>query len=200
MIIRNFDIVSITGNEPEANAPLVIDGDRVLSFAVSPELVESIPRRSPKVIQERRQVDVLELSPRPPQYVWRQLLGPTSREQFLRVPVCEALDHLLGVIHHVTVVKSPAASPNARLQRGRVVCGCGACDSYVASEGAELIPSHHRLDHSIGEVRVQGCRFARQFFEPFQAVDMAPWSRVCLSAPPQAPHFELPYDISSFLL
>lgn len=113
MIIRNFDIVSITGNEPEAYAPLVVDGDRVLSFSVSHELVESIPRRNPKVIQARRQVDVLELSPRTPQYIWRQLFGPTGLEQFLRVPVCKALDHASDVINHVTVVKPPAASHNA---------------------------------------------------------------------------------------
>jgi len=114
VIIRHFDIVSITGNEPEANAPLVVDGDRMLSFSVSPELVESISRRNPKVIQARCQVDVLELSPRSPQYLWRQLLGPTGLEQFLRVPVCEALDHASSVIHHVTVVNPPppAASPN----------------------------------------------------------------------------------------
>jgi hypothetical protein len=67
VIIRNFDIVNITGNDPEANAPLVVDGDRVLPFSFSPELVKSISRRNPKVIQARRQVDVLELSPRTPQ-------------------------------------------------------------------------------------------------------------------------------------
>ena len=112
MIIRNFDIVSITGNEPEAYAPLVVDGDRVLSFSISSELVESISRGNPKVIQARCQVNVLELSPRTPQYIWRQLLGPTGLEQFLRVPICKALDHASNVIHHVTVVNPSAASPN----------------------------------------------------------------------------------------
>ena len=107
MIIRNFDIVSITGHEPETNAPLAVDGDRVLSFPVSPELVETISRRNPKVIQTRRQVDVLEFSPRPLQHIWRQLLGSTGLEQFLRVSVCEALDHTSNVIRHVTDVKPP---------------------------------------------------------------------------------------------
>jgi hypothetical protein len=71
VIIRDFDIVRIAGNEPEADAPLVVDGNRVLSFSVSPELVESISRRNPKVIQACRQVDVLDLSPRPLKYVQR---------------------------------------------------------------------------------------------------------------------------------
>jgi hypothetical protein len=49
VIIRNFDIIGITINKPETDAPLVVDGDRMLSFSVSPELVESISRRNPKV-------------------------------------------------------------------------------------------------------------------------------------------------------
>jgi hypothetical protein len=99
---------------------LFVDGDRVLSFSVSPELVESISRRNAKVVQARRQVDVLELSPCPRQYVWRQLFGPTGLEQFLRVPVCEALDHASSVTHHVTVVKAPKPSHKHRLTcRGR---------------------------------------------------------------------------------
>jgi hypothetical protein len=69
VIIRNVDVVSVTGNKPEAYAPLVVDGNRVLSFSVSPELVESIVRRDPKVIQTRRQVDILQLSPRLTQYI-----------------------------------------------------------------------------------------------------------------------------------
>jgi hypothetical protein len=35
VIIRDLDIVRITINEPEADAPLVVDGDGVLSLAVS---------------------------------------------------------------------------------------------------------------------------------------------------------------------
>jgi hypothetical protein len=64
-----LDVVSVTGNKPEAYAVLVVDGNRVLSFSVSPELVESIARRNPKVIQTRRQVDILQLSTCPTQYI-----------------------------------------------------------------------------------------------------------------------------------
>jgi hypothetical protein len=37
VIICNFNIVRITLNEPEADAPLVVDGDRMPSFSVSTE-------------------------------------------------------------------------------------------------------------------------------------------------------------------
>jgi hypothetical protein len=66
-IIRDFNIVSVAGHEPEADAPWVVDSDRVLTLPGPSKFVESISRRYPKVIQMRRQVDVLELSPRPPQ-------------------------------------------------------------------------------------------------------------------------------------
>ena len=78
MIVRNLDIVGITINESEADAPLVVDGNCVLSPSGSPELVESIPWRNPKIIQGDRQVDILELSPRPTYDLWRQPPGPPS--------------------------------------------------------------------------------------------------------------------------
>ncbi len=49
VIIRNFDIVGIAVDEPEADSPLVVDGNRALSFSVFPELVQSISRRNPQV-------------------------------------------------------------------------------------------------------------------------------------------------------
>jgi hypothetical protein len=51
VIIRHLNIVRITVDEPEANAPLVVDGDGVLSFSIACKFVEPIPWRNPKVIQ-----------------------------------------------------------------------------------------------------------------------------------------------------
>jgi hypothetical protein len=50
VIIRYFDIVGSTLDEPETDAPLVVDSDGMLLFSVSAELVESISWRNPKVI------------------------------------------------------------------------------------------------------------------------------------------------------
>ncbi len=50
MIVCNLTVVSFALNPPETDAPLVVDGDRVLTFAVTPEPVESIPRGDAKVI------------------------------------------------------------------------------------------------------------------------------------------------------
>jgi hypothetical protein len=93
VIVRDFDIVGVAVDKAETDAPLIVDGYCMLPFAVTFELMESITWRNPKVVWVRRQVDVLELSPRPSHDIGWQPLGPTSREQLLCVPVREGLDH-----------------------------------------------------------------------------------------------------------
>ena len=105
VIVRDLDVVCVTIDEPEANTPLIVDADRVLSLPVLSELMESIAGRNPEVIYSRRQVYVLKLSPRPSRDVWRESFRPAGRVQFGRVPVCERLDHTSSVTRHVTIVK-----------------------------------------------------------------------------------------------
>jgi len=50
VIVCDLDIVGITIDEPEADAPLVVDRDGVLSLPVLPKLVEPIAGRNLKVI------------------------------------------------------------------------------------------------------------------------------------------------------
>jgi len=70
VIIRNFDIVGIAVDEPEADSPLVVDGNRALSLSVSPELVQSISQRNSQVTQPHGQANVLKFSPCPPHNIW----------------------------------------------------------------------------------------------------------------------------------
>lgn len=105
MIVCNLNLIGITLVKPETNAPLVVDGDRVLTFAVTPEPVESIPRGDAKVIQVRCQIDVLKPSPRSPYDGRWQPLGPTRAEQLLCVSVRKGLDHSSRVTRHVTIVQ-----------------------------------------------------------------------------------------------
>ena len=95
VVVRDLDIVGITVDESEADAPLVIDSDCVLPGSVSAELVESIPRRAPEVMQLRRQVDVFELSPRPTCDLGRESPRSAGHEQLLRLPICKRFDHRL---------------------------------------------------------------------------------------------------------
>jgi len=105
MIVCNLNVVGITFKKPETNAPLVVDSDRVLTFAVTPERVESVPRGNAQVIQLQCQIDVLKPSPRSPYDGRWQPLGPTRAEQLLCVSVREGLDHSRAVTRHVTLVK-----------------------------------------------------------------------------------------------
>jgi hypothetical protein len=49
VIVRHFDIVGIAVGEPEADPPLVVDGDGVLSLAVCAEPVKPVARRNPEI-------------------------------------------------------------------------------------------------------------------------------------------------------
>jgi hypothetical protein len=95
VVVRDLDIVGITVDESEADAPSVIDSDCVLPRSISRELVKSIPRGAPQVRQLNRQVDVFELPPRPTRDLGRESLRSAGHEQLLRLPICKRLDHRL---------------------------------------------------------------------------------------------------------
>ena len=103
MIVCDLDIVGITIDEPEAYAPLVVDGDGVLSFSVPTKLVQPIVWRNLKVVQARSQVNVLKLAPRPSHNIRREPFLLAGHVQFLTVFVCERLDHTPSVNRHVTI-------------------------------------------------------------------------------------------------
>jgi len=109
MVVGHLDVVGVAVDEAEANPPLVVDCDRVLSLSVGAEFVEPVARRNPEIVEAIRQVDVLELSPGSPENLRRQSPRPTRREKGLRVPIREGLDHPPTVIRHVTRVKQGSA-------------------------------------------------------------------------------------------
>ena len=102
VIVRDLDIVGITIDEPEANAPLIIDMDRVLSLPVSPELMEPIAARNLKIVYSRCQAHVLKLSPRPPSDVRRKLFRPPGVVKLLR-PRTGTIWNIERVSTHATI-------------------------------------------------------------------------------------------------
>jgi len=104
MVVRNLDVVGIPVDEPETDAPLVVDGDGMLSLPVSLKFVESVAGRDLQVLEARSQVHVLQL-PRCPlgNLLWKPF-RLARRVQLLRVPVRERLDQRSNVICHVTRV------------------------------------------------------------------------------------------------
>lgn len=63
MIINDFDVMSLTLDPAKADAPLVIDPNRVLSQAIAAQCLQAIARRGAKVIQPSRVVQQKELAP-----------------------------------------------------------------------------------------------------------------------------------------
>ena len=64
MIVADLDLEGITIDEAKANAPLVVDGNSVLSLPVLLESVQPIARGDPEIVETGRQVHVLQLAGR----------------------------------------------------------------------------------------------------------------------------------------
>jgi hypothetical protein len=93
MVVRNLDVVGIRVDEPETDAPLVVDGDRMLSLPVSLKFVESVAGRDLQVLEARSQAHVLQLARRPLGNLLWKPFRLARRVQLLCVPVRERLDH-----------------------------------------------------------------------------------------------------------
>lgn len=61
VVVSNLDVVGVAIDKSEAEAPLVVDRDRVLSFPVAPKCVKSITWRDLQVLEAGSQVHVFEL-------------------------------------------------------------------------------------------------------------------------------------------
>jgi len=93
VVVAELDVVRMTVDETEADAPLVIDRNGVLPDAVSLERMEPISRRHAQVRDLERRVDGFELPERAPRHIGGHLLGLAGSEQLLGLPVSKGLDH-----------------------------------------------------------------------------------------------------------
>ena len=93
MVISDFDVKGIAIDKPEADAPLVVDRDGVLSFPVTAKGVETIPWRGLQIVEASCQIHVLELPNGSPDNLRRKPSALAVRVQHLRLPVGEGSDH-----------------------------------------------------------------------------------------------------------
>jgi hypothetical protein len=93
VVIDDLDIGRIAIPPAEADPPLVVDPDAVLTLAVSVESLQSIPRRNAEVIKRCCRIQHPKLPQCDPLHVRSQSFDPLSAEQPLSVPVSEAPDH-----------------------------------------------------------------------------------------------------------
>src|SRR5690348_14521434 len=93
MVVDDFNFMGIAVLPEEADAPLVIDPDAVLTFAVTFQGFQAIRGRNTKVFQGRRSIEHAEFAARDLLDIGRQLPGSRSVPDLLRLLVGKAPDH-----------------------------------------------------------------------------------------------------------
>jgi len=94
MVVNNLNVIRIPVAPPEANTPLIVDANTVLTGATPLQLFKSIAGRDSQVIQLLGGVYESEFPEHRPMEVGRQAPDGLAPEQSLRVPIGEAVDHL----------------------------------------------------------------------------------------------------------
>ena len=61
MVIHDLNIVGVALSPAEANPPLVVDADADLTAPISAQLLQSVGRRNPEVLQQPRGLNVARL-------------------------------------------------------------------------------------------------------------------------------------------
>jgi hypothetical protein len=85
VIVTDLDVAGVSVYGSKAEPPLVIHGNRILALAFALQGVKPIARRYSEILQPTRQIHVLQLPDRAPQYVrWKASHLPL-REQIQRI-------------------------------------------------------------------------------------------------------------------
>ena len=93
VIVRDLDIVGVAINEAEADAPLIVDRDRVLPAAISLERVESVAWGNAEIAQLLSQINVLEATYGSACQIGREPCAVPCHVQVSRVTITESLDY-----------------------------------------------------------------------------------------------------------
>jgi hypothetical protein len=93
VVVDDLDIERITVLPPEAEAPLIVDANAVLSGAIPFELLQPIAGGNAKVLEPLSRVDQAKLSQHKPLELGRKAADRFAPEQALSVPIGEALNH-----------------------------------------------------------------------------------------------------------
>ena len=93
VVIHQFDVPGLAVHPGEANAPLIIHANAVLSGAITPQLLETIARRYAQIIQCLSGIDQQQLSQHRALELSPESTDSLSREQTLCVTIAETPDH-----------------------------------------------------------------------------------------------------------
>jgi len=105
MIIGYFNIMDAVFLPRKTDAPLSVDADAVLSFAVITQQFKPVGRRHAKVIQGRRMMQQNQLSLRKTLDILRQFFRETTVKYFLGLFTSERFDHEGSITLKDNIVK-----------------------------------------------------------------------------------------------
>lgn len=80
MVVRNLHVVCVPTSPGEADPPLVIDANAVLSVTTPSELLQAIAGRQAEVVQRPCRVENSQLFPRGALEFWAESGNPLSGE------------------------------------------------------------------------------------------------------------------------
>jgi hypothetical protein len=147
VIVNNLGVVYTVLLPFEANAPLIIDANAVLSSSLAFQCFKSIRWRNTQIGQCYRPVQHDQLAFGNPLDVWRQLPGETSIEDFFSLAVSERLDHARIITDLDNIFKGYAL----------IFCVCiGPSPSYttrLASSSRWISVSNSKLVEDIARQR-----------------------------------------------
>jgi len=93
VVVAELDIMGVCVLPAEADPPLVVHANAVLSFAVAGKCLEAIARRDTQFVETNRGVYEKELAMRPPLNVRRKPPRALPSEDLLGLRIPEAPDH-----------------------------------------------------------------------------------------------------------
>ena len=105
MIVHDLHLVGFAAVPNEADAPLVVDANAVLSFTVARKGLKPVPRRNSQVVQVRGVIQHHQLDLRPTLDVFREPADALAFGYCPGIPVAVALDHSLIIVSRTISVK-----------------------------------------------------------------------------------------------
>ena len=93
MIVAKLDVVRVAHLEPEADPPLIVDGDRELPAAIAGQRMQPITGWRPQVVNARRGIHRFQLAQGAANNLGRNATRPPSDEALFCTPIRERLDH-----------------------------------------------------------------------------------------------------------
>ena len=94
MVVGNLSIKGVPVFSAEADSPLVVDADAVLSGSVALQRFQPVSRWDPQILQLHGILQKSQFPPRNPVEITGETFGSLALPNTLGEPISEALDHV----------------------------------------------------------------------------------------------------------